>query len=216
MKSASSLRDLQPLAAIGGRLEEAIGLDHGQQLGLDHGPVLLLEGRLGDVVAVRRLVPELDRLAERQVKVELTELDSKPSRLLWPLPPNGSGGISVMGRRSHQSVGLRVVGKCRATSTASADGVVGLPSRKVARSGLLVRVPYRAACRLIDCPPTEGIVITRHAAAGTRQEERPDLKGSWLHFTGGGLDAPNRGNRRDGLRADVVAEAGMPGRDVAG
>ena len=74
------------------------------------------------------------------------------------MPPNGSGGISVIGRRSHQRVGLRVVGKFRATSTASADGVVGLPSRKVARSGLLVRAPYRAACRLIDCPPTEGTV----------------------------------------------------------
>src|SRR4051812_8477776 len=62
-----------------------------------------------------------------------------------------------MGRRSHQSVGLSVVGKRRATSTASADGVVGFPNRSVARSGLLVKVPYKAACKAIDWPPTMGV-----------------------------------------------------------
>ena len=186
-------RDLQPLAAIGGRLEEAIGLDQGQQLGLDDGPSLLLVGRLGDVVAVRRLVPQLDRLAERQVEVELAELvEAVPIRALAAVPPNGSGGISVIGRRSNQSVGLRVVGKCRATSTASAEGVVGLPSRRVARSGLLVKVPYRAACRLTDWPPTVGTVspIRAPPAPGWRT---PGVKGvgctspgaAWTRRTGG-------------------------------
>src|SRR5271157_1718528 len=100
-----------------------------------------------------------------------------------------------MGRRSHHSVGLSVVGKWRATSTASADGVVGLPSRSVARSGLLVRVPYKAACRLIDCPPTEGMTSPGTLAAGIGGVT-PAPSGSW--------DSPGlpgraeRGNRRAG------------------
>ena len=56
--------DPQPLAPVGGGLKEAIGLNQGQKLSLHHGPVLLLERRLGDIVAVRRLMSKLDGLPQ--------------------------------------------------------------------------------------------------------------------------------------------------------
>ena len=134
--------DLQPLAPVLGGLEEAVGLDDRQQLRLEHGPLLLLVSRLGHVIAVRRLMAQLHRLAKRHVKVDLPLLD-KTIRDAWLLTEltNVSGGIRTRGRRSHHNVGLRAVGKWRATSTASAEGVVGFPRRRVARSGLLVNVP---------------------------------------------------------------------------
>src|SRR5208337_3994500 len=131
--------------------------------------------------------------------------------MLRPAPPNGRGGIRVMGRRSHHNVGLSVVGKWRATSTASADGVVGLPSRSVARSGLLVRVPYKAACKLIDCPPTEGMTSPGTLAAGIGGVT-PGPSGSW--DSPGAAWARRTGESTRGLRVDVVTEAGMPRRDV--
>ena len=52
------------LAAIGGRLEETISLDQRRQLGLNDDPLLLIEGRLGDVIAMGGLVAQLDGLAQ--------------------------------------------------------------------------------------------------------------------------------------------------------
>ena len=56
--------NLQPLAPVLGGLEEAIGLHERQQLGLEHVPLLLLVGRLGHVIPVRGLVPQLQRLTQ--------------------------------------------------------------------------------------------------------------------------------------------------------
>src|SRR5208337_341100 len=131
--------------------------------------------------------------------------------MLRPPPPNGLGGIRVMGRRSHHNVGLSVVGKWRATSTTSTDGVVELPSRSVARSGLPVRVPYKAACRLIDCPPTEGMTSPSTLTAGIGGVT-PGPSGS--RDSPGAAWARRTGESTRGLRADVVAEVGMPARGV--
>src|SRR5271157_3544116 len=113
-----------------------------------------------------------------------------------------------MGRRSHHNVGLSVVGKWRATSTASGDGVVGLPSRSVARSGLLVSVPYKAACRLIDCPPTEGMTSRGTFAAGIGGVT-PEPSGGW--DSPGAAWARRTGESTSGQRVDVVTEAGRAG-----
>ncbi len=51
-----------------------------------------------------------------------------------------------------KTVGLSVVGKWRATSTASSDAVAPLPPRRATRSGLLVIAPVRACWSDSDRP----------------------------------------------------------------
>ena len=97
------LGDPELLAAIGGRLEEAVGLDQRRQLGLDDLPLHLLVGGLGDRVAVGRLVAELDRLAERDQEVILAVMVEAGAVRWLPLAPGlpvpkVSRGIRVIGR----------------------------------------------------------------------------------------------------------------------
>ena len=56
--------DSQPLATIGGGFKETIGLNQGEKLSLHHSPVLLIEGCLGNVVAMRGLMSELHGLPQ--------------------------------------------------------------------------------------------------------------------------------------------------------
>ena len=79
------------LAAVGGRLEEAVGLDDRGQLALQDVPVLLVKRRPGDVVAMGRLVAELDRLAVGQVIEHLTVVVERAG-VVRHRPAEGVGG----------------------------------------------------------------------------------------------------------------------------
>ena len=74
-----------------------------------------------------------------------------------------------------------MVGKCLATSTASAETAIAFPCRKVTRSGLLVSAPYKAVCMLIDCPPAAGIVRAEESPpAGAGKGSTPGLIGTFM------------------------------------
>src|SRR5208337_3153022 len=93
------LGDLELLAPVDSRLKEAVGLDQRQQLDLDDGPALLIVGRLGDMIAVRRLMSQLDRLAEGQVNVLL------PPMIKGPLSSGAArASEGLKGDESHRAV----------------------------------------------------------------------------------------------------------------
>ena len=83
------------LTAIGSRLEEPIGLDERGQLGLDDDPFLLVKCGLSDVIAMRGLVAQLDRLSQRNVDIILAKVievispspnvsaGARPERAVW-------------------------------------------------------------------------------------------------------------------------------------
>ncbi len=79
--------DAEPFPAIGGRLEEAIRLHECEQLGLNDGPLLLVERGLGDLVAVGRLMTELDRLADRDQEIVLPVVIERAGRMLRSCSP---------------------------------------------------------------------------------------------------------------------------------
>ena len=80
------LGDPELLPAIGGGLEEAVGLHQRGQLGLDDLPLDLLVGGLGDPVAVGGLVAPLDRLAEGDQEIVLAVVVERARRAAVAVP----------------------------------------------------------------------------------------------------------------------------------
>ena len=114
------------------------------------------------MVAVGRLVPQLDRLPQRDINVVLGHSDRSRVVELDRVPPgllSSERAVWDQGDRSIVDPEGRVERgrEMPATSTASAEAANAFPCRKVTRSGLLVMAPYRAACRLIDWPPTPAL-----------------------------------------------------------
>ena len=85
-----------------------------------------------------------------------------------------------MGRRSNHNVGLRAVGKWRATSTASAEGVVGFPWRRARQVGIAGQRPVEGGLEADGLRPDHrrraaGQVHDRDRRCRVRPREGPSI-----------------------------------------